>query len=104
MSFRGLSFSHVVRGSYSFSRTSLFSLVFSLSSNLTPSFATFWKRFPSNSGSAWMQYSSTGSVRLRLFVLLFLLYLCLLFSSIFLGFLCCFSIFLDGLLHRLSLA
>lgn len=63
LSFRALSFSQVVRGSNSFSRLSLFSLAFSLSSNLIPSLATFWKRFPSNSGSAWMQYSSTGSVK-----------------------------------------
>lgn len=27
--------------------------------------ATFWNFFPSNSGIAWMQYSSTGSVRKR---------------------------------------
>lgn len=63
LSFRDFSFIQVVRGSNSFSKASLFSLALSLSSNCTPSFATFWKRLPSNSGRAWMQYSSTGSVR-----------------------------------------
>ena len=62
---RALSLSQSSIALYSDSRASFLSLAASEWSSFKPSLATFWNFFPSNSGRACMQYSSTGSTKYK---------------------------------------
>ena len=62
---RALSLSQSSIALYSDSRASFLSFAASEWSSFKPSLATFWNFFPSNSGRACMQYSSTGSTKYK---------------------------------------